>query len=42
MLEKNFSMMKLRIGTVAPMRSEAKGSMMTEAEELRNTPVYLA
>jgi hypothetical protein len=36
--DRNFSIMYVRIGTNIPISSEAKGSMMTEAEELRKIP----
>ena len=38
-LGRNFSMREERSGPNTPIRIEAKGSMMTEADELRKTPV---
>jgi hypothetical protein len=36
--ERNFSIMYVRIGTSIPISSDAKGSIMTEADELRKIP----
>jgi hypothetical protein len=36
-----FSMRKTRIGAVIPIKREAKGSIMTTADELKNIPVYV-
>jgi hypothetical protein len=36
-----FSIIKMRIGEVMPIKREAKGSIITTAEELKNIPVYI-
>lgn len=38
MKDKNLSMKYVRMGTNIPISNEAKGSMITEAEELRKMP----
>ena len=37
-----FSMKYIRRGGTMPIKSEAKGSMITVEEELKNTPVYIS
>ena len=39
---KNFSKRNSKIGANMPIKSEAKGSMITVAEELKNMPVYIS
>jgi hypothetical protein len=42
MLGRNFSTTNESTGPNTPIKIEAKGSMMTVADELRKTPVYIS
>lgn len=39
--DKNFSIRYARMGTANPIKREAKGSIITDTEELKNIPAYI-